>query len=49
MSGRRSAQIVKALKDYWTGRQRVYALAKKYGVAPSTIYRALDAIKKGRK
>jgi transposase len=41
MSGRPSAATEKALKAIEQKRLNPYAAAKKYGVQPSTIYRAL--------
>ena len=40
MAGRQSAQADKALR-YWQKNQDVYKAAKRFGVAPSTIYRAI--------
>ena len=41
MSGRPSAATEQALKAIAAGKLNPYAAAKKYGLAPSTIYRAL--------
>jgi Mor family transcriptional regulator len=40
MSGRQSAAVALALKAYKKG-DKVYPLAKKYGVSPSHLYRIL--------
>jgi hypothetical protein len=46
MSGRTSDALLKAIKAYWRGHRRIYALAAKYGVAPSTIYRHLRKMRR---
>ena len=40
MSGRQSSAVEKALKDLRRKGASVYRIAAKYGVAPSTLYRA---------
>ena len=46
MSGRQSHQMKLALAAYKKGERDVYRLAAKFGLSPSSIYRAL---KKGKK
>ncbi len=43
MAGRQAAGTEQAVKAYMAGAD-VYALAKRFGIAPTTLYRALRKI-----
>jgi len=46
MPGRQSSEVKQALKAYQSGATDIYKLAKKFGLSPSTIYRAIKRLKK---
>ena len=45
--GARQSEVVKKAIAWWAGSTgvSVYSVAKKYGISPSTLYRALDVLK----